>query len=514
VLQRNSYSIETQLSRRWDWGEEGRVGNDPDDPFENFLDGCCACDAKGLKEKRREHKALSTMRDLVTYLSSIREARTSLIVFSGGWKQYTASPQSMARQTPTITTGNGRLGINPPDTLGTNRRACVEAQNQIVMYDNARSFRDLIDQAVRSNVVFYTLDPGGLRAPEMANGLAEMERLWAIQKRRLDSLMTLAYNTDGLPIVNTNDLMGGADRIINDVSAYYLLGYYSTNLKRDGRLRRIKVKVKRDDIEVVARRSYVAENAAAIARAEAEARSTAGPSVPDAVTEAVKTALGPLARLEANAGEMFVSAVRGRSEIVVVAEVSAAEMSTPGGAWNRGVTVDATATNAAGEKLGTASGTVEPAKRSVLLRIPLEVANGSARVTVTSRGQASTAANQVDVAGGPGDLVGAPIAFRGTPSAQSALSPVADLLFRRTERAHVEWPVSRALDRREARLLDRRGQPLPIAVNLTEREATAGPSVVADLVLSPLAPGDYVIELTAAAGSETVKRYLGLRIAR
>ena len=57
-------------------------------------------------------------------------------------------------------------------------------------------------------------------------------------------------------------------------------------------------------------------------------------------------------------------------------------------------------------------------------------------------------------------------------------------------------------------------QTEPIAVNLTERDATAGPSVVADLVLSPLAPGDYVLELTAATGAETVRRYLGLRVAR
>ena len=61
---------------------------------------------------------------------------------------------------------------------------------------------------------------------------------------RLDTLRTLAENTDGLAIVNTNDLGKGMRRIVDDVSAYYLLGYYSTNTRNDGRYRSIDVKMK------------------------------------------------------------------------------------------------------------------------------------------------------------------------------------------------------------------------------------------------------------------------------
>ena len=61
---------------------------------------------------------------------------------------------------------------------------------------------------------------------------------------RQDAMMTLAENTDGIAIVNTNDLAAGMKRIVDDVSAYYLLGYYSTNTTHDGRYRRIEVKAK------------------------------------------------------------------------------------------------------------------------------------------------------------------------------------------------------------------------------------------------------------------------------
>ena len=52
---------------------------------------------------------------------------------------------------------------------------------------------------------------------------------------RLDSLRLLADNTDGLAVIDTNDLDGGAARIVRDLSSYYLLGYYSANEQLDGK---------------------------------------------------------------------------------------------------------------------------------------------------------------------------------------------------------------------------------------------------------------------------------------
>ncbi len=75
-------------------------------------------------------------------------------------------------------------------------------------------------------------------------------------RSRVESLRTLADNTDGLAVVDTNDLDKGFQRIVDDMTSYYLLGYYSTNTKLDGKVRKIKVRVKRNGVDVRARRSY------------------------------------------------------------------------------------------------------------------------------------------------------------------------------------------------------------------------------------------------------------------
>jgi hypothetical protein len=64
------------------------------------------------------------------------------------------------------------------------------------------------------------------------------------------------------------------------------------------------------------------------------------------------------------------------------------------------------------------------------------------------------------------------------------------------------------------RILDRRGQPLPIGPTLTERDVDGRPTLAADLVLAPLADGDYVLETTVAIGAETAQKWLAFRVVR
>ena len=53
---------------------------------------------------------------------------------------------------------------------------------------------------------------------------------------RIENLRTLADATDGLAVVDNNNLERGVRRIVDDLTSYYLLGYYSTNAKLDGRV--------------------------------------------------------------------------------------------------------------------------------------------------------------------------------------------------------------------------------------------------------------------------------------
>jgi hypothetical protein len=73
------------------------------------------------------------------------------------------------------------------------------------------------------------------------------------------SLQQLAAETGGFAAVNRNDLPAALDRIVEENSSYYLLGYYPTNDRRDGRMRSIEVRVAgRDDLQIIHRKGYAA----------------------------------------------------------------------------------------------------------------------------------------------------------------------------------------------------------------------------------------------------------------
>jgi VWFA-related protein len=76
-------------------------------------------------------------------------------------------------------------------------------------------------------------------------------------RRSLDSLRLLAGETGGLAVVDTNDYGPAYDSIVRANSQYYLMGYYPNDFRRDGRFRRIEVRVRRAGVTVVARDGYV-----------------------------------------------------------------------------------------------------------------------------------------------------------------------------------------------------------------------------------------------------------------
>ena len=118
-------------------------------------------------------------------------------------------------------------------------------------------------------------------------------------------------------------------------------------------------------------------------------------------------------------------------------------------------------------------------------------------------------------AGSSTGLLGSPIVYRAAPGPRSPLRPVADFQFHRTERVHIEWPMMKALDQRQARLLNKTGQPLAVAATVTERPpATPAetPMLAVDLNLAPLGPGDYVIEVVAGAAAESERKLVAIRV--
>jgi hypothetical protein len=113
----------------------------------------------------------------------------------------------------------------------------------------------------------------------------------AILRSRHDALQELALNTDGLALLNSNDLGKQLRRVSDDLTSYYLIGYYSTNTKLDGKYRTITVRVKQPGVEIRARKGYRAPTQADVAAAAAVATPTAARANDKA---AISTALGEI----------------------------------------------------------------------------------------------------------------------------------------------------------------------------------------------------------------------------
>ena len=123
-----------------------------------------------------------------------------------------------------------------------------------------------ITAATRNNVVIYPIDPRGLSED---GGLAESEtgpstdpdaRLGASFARleARQSLTAIATATGGFALSNSNSFENAFDRIVQENSTYYVLGFSSTNERRDGRNRKLEVRVKRPGLVVRGRAGYMA----------------------------------------------------------------------------------------------------------------------------------------------------------------------------------------------------------------------------------------------------------------
>ena len=143
------------------------------------------------------------------------------------------------------------VGDRSPDERNAEQRA------QFFSYTDLLSdLREVFTAANRANCAIYALDPRGLAAFEFdidqGVGLSADK---AALDAGLDTLRTLADETDGRAILNSNDLVKGLAQMVKDASSYYLLGYTAAS-PTDGKFKQIKVRVKRPGLQVRARKGY------------------------------------------------------------------------------------------------------------------------------------------------------------------------------------------------------------------------------------------------------------------
>ena len=136
--------------------------------------------------------------------------------------------------------------------------------------ENNAQIRSTVDTANRSNMSIYTVDSQGLVAlppggdasrasagPGAFGGSGMMQQRNALSSSQ-ETLVTLSHDTGGRSFSDSNDLSLALKQVQTDTNVYYVLGYFSTNSKEDGKYRRIRVEVTRPGLKISHRPGYFA----------------------------------------------------------------------------------------------------------------------------------------------------------------------------------------------------------------------------------------------------------------
>ncbi|MGB6134296.1 MAG: VWA domain-containing protein [Acidobacteriaceae bacterium] len=137
--------------------------------------------------------------------------------------------------------------------------------------ENQAALNAAVNAAVRGNLSIYSVDARGLQAISPL-GDASTGSLRGISpyngsalQNNIDSnfntqevMSTLSTDTGGKAFFDSNDFSGAFQRVQNDTAAYYIIGYRSTDARRDGTWRRLAIKVDRRDVKLEYRPGYYA----------------------------------------------------------------------------------------------------------------------------------------------------------------------------------------------------------------------------------------------------------------
>ena len=507
---RKTTIISNIMQQEWAWGRRGRIADD--DPKEALYDACFpdVGDSRGfaaeMKARRREQMTLDALDELVIHLRGVREERKAVLTVSEGWRLFTESrtlaavnPRGRILGLPTGGIGSRGRGRTAESATGVDMSECDADRQALAMLNNSRRVRDIVDDANRANVSFYPIYPLGLavadapigpeRPPTAATDFANLSA-------RQSNLRELAENTDGLAVINTNDIEGGLRRIVADLSSYYLVGYYSTNSRLDGRFRNITVRVKRPGVQVRARRGYRGLTADELVAGNERGTGSATPA------NAVNVVVNPRAQFRVRTSGWTSSTPAGPGAAVwVVGELDAAVRKEL--TWSAGAKADVTLVAASGVEIAAVSVDIAATEGAFTLRVPAAgtISPGEYAVRVRVRPNADPALPVSDIARlivpETPSALGEPVMWRRGPSTGPRHRVTADPRFQRSDRVRFEFATG-AAGVATARMLDRTGKPMQVPVQVSERADESGDFrwIVVDATLAPLAMGDYAIEAT------------------
>ncbi len=459
-------------------------------------------------EQIRNDVSLSALRGLTIHLGGLREGRKSVIVLTEGYSNY-VPPQLRSMNAA----GDSLGGLG--GAFGAENR--LEETSQFFEASSMQmNLLYLADVANKNNVSYYTVDARGLAVFEYdlstraVGGRTDARVLLELQ----NTLHVLAEQTDGRAIVNRNNVAPGLAQIVRDQSAYYLLGYTSSEAPTDGKFHEIEVKVSRRGVKVRARTGYYALT-------EANAKRILAP--PNAeLPKAFDTALATLAEpLRGRLVRTWVGTRRGdngKTKVTFVWEPMGTNQSQRHESASQ-VTLMAMSDSAAYFR-----GLV-PERGNASPRAEFEADPGTLELNVAIEDEygdvIDRAQNEVTIP----DFTDIDVALS-TPAvlrARNALEirqlvadpdalPTASRYFRRTDQLLVRVEAYAPGDSPpvvSARLLSREGTSmleLPV-----EQPETGGPFELA-LALASFPRGDYLIEIAAAAGDDVATTVIAFRI--
>jgi VWFA-related protein len=515
---RKTTVISNIMQNEWTWGRRGTLNTA--DPKEQLYESCypemrnseTAGIAAEMKARRRERMTLDALEDLIEHLRGIREERKAVLTVTEGWILYSENRRLAGTIRDRDAPPPGPFARRPAEqadranaATGSMLRECEADRLDLALLNDTQRLRELTEDANRGNVSFYPVFARGLAPFDAPIGPEPPPSLTADRANlsaRQDSLRDLAANTDGLAVVGTNQIDAALKRIVADLSSYYLLGYYSTNTKLDGRFRTITVRVKRPGVQVRARRGYRGLTADQLLTAADDDRRSAA-----AAASPVSVVVNPRAPFRIRTSAWMPPSSSGSAAVWIVGELDYSVRKEL--VWSGGAKAEVTVVAGDGMEVVSTEVPVAASEGTFSLRVPEGggLPAGDYAVRVRVRPDSDPALPVTDSARlsvpSAAAVLGDALMWRRGPSTGLKHLATADPRFQRNERVRFEMPTT-AEGTASARLLDRVGNPLRVPVQVSERPDPSGQFrwIVADAVLAPLASGDYGIEVTLGSAKQ------------
>jgi hypothetical protein len=296
---------------------------------------------------------------------------------------------------------------------------------------------------------------------------------------------------------------------VDDLSSYYLMGYYTTNIKLDGRFRSITVRINRPGVTVRARKGYRGYTSEELSRGGVTPAALAAGD--GSATAAPATLTPPAVNFSARAQFRIRAAAWSRAGLVggtvwIVGELDPQTKRLP--AWARGAQAEISVIGSDNVQAATLRLELEPGEGVFMVQLPDAggMQSGDYTVRVRLRSPMEGELGLIDTARilvkSPPSL-GDAVMWRRGPSTGPQYLRTADPRFQRSERLRLELATSSS-EPATARLIDRNGQPMSVPVEVHERPDSSGAFrwIVVDVGLAPFAPADYAIEVTQAQSTQ------------